>query len=95
MHAELARLASGEQAAQHWGACIKAYRGALALPPAELGGWEERRDVRYNLACALAMAGEVQEARGVLEPLLQEGGVRVEDARADADLAGVFFPVTP
>lgn len=88
MHAELARL-DAAQAAKHWDACIQAYKAALDTPGA-LGGWGERQDVRYNMACALAVAGHVQEARGVLEALVHEGGVGLDDARADPDLMAVF-----
>ncbi len=91
VHAELARrhAHANEVARQHWQACTDAYQAALRLPAGELGSFQERCDVRYNYACALALSGRVEEARMEIAALVQCGAVSMEDVHADEDLAGM------
>ncbi len=75
---QLGRLtaAAGDQAAstQHYGAAADAYRTSLGQPSA-LGGFADRSNVRYNYACACALAGRSQEAAEVgMSAILAWGG---------------------
>lgn len=64
--------------------------GAALARPERLGGWRERADVRYNLACCLARQGRAEEARQLLGALIASGAVAEAMAREDADLAGLW-----
>uniref|UniRef100_A0A1D2A0Q6 Uncharacterized protein n=2 Tax=Auxenochlorella protothecoides TaxID=3075 RepID=A0A1D2A0Q6_AUXPR len=64
--------------------------GAALARPERLGGWRERADVRYNLACCLARQGRAEEARQLLGALIASGAVAEATAREDADLAGLW-----
>lgn len=85
-HVQLARLAGGSVAAQHWAEAAAAYAAALAKPQG-LGKWEDRCDVRYNYACCLAQLGRAEEAATLLRQLVAAGAVTAADIRQDADLA--------
>ena len=56
---------------------------------AQLGGFRERCDVRFNCACALVLAGKEDEARGLLLQLLGWGSTSASDMLADPDLQTV------
>jgi hypothetical protein len=85
-HLQLARLMVGEAAAQHWGEAASAYQVALTRPEG-LGKFEDRCDVRYNLACCLAQCGRTEEARALLQQLQAAGAVSAADVAQDPDLA--------
>jgi trimeric autotransporter adhesin len=75
------------------GEAAAAYHRALDVPPTSarsLGGWAARAEVRWNAACALALAGRADECVGALIPLLAAGGgaVGIADALRDGDLTG-------
>ncbi len=55
--------------------------------PTKLGSLSERRDVRYNFACACALAGCHDEARSMLEQLAAAGALKAGDVASDEDLA--------
>lgn len=68
-----------------------AFARALEVPPTSprsLSGWAARFEVRWNAACALALAGRVYECVKALEPLLAAAQGGLEDAVRDADLGG-------
>lgn len=52
-------------AAGHATAAVAALQAALSRPE-RLGAWRQRCDARYNLACALALAGQ-EQVRGASE----------------------------
>ena len=89
-HVQLARLASGgEAAAHHWSEAAAAYQVALRWPEG-LGRFEDRCDVRYNLACCLAqLPGRQGEARELLQQLQAAGAVTAAEVAADRDLAAL------
>lgn len=88
---QLARLATaagdGGVAAEHWAAAEAGYAAALQQPTAF--GLQERCDVRFNHACALARCGRQAEAAALLRRLVALGSCTAADVAADADLAGV------
>ena len=55
--------------------------------PEKLGGFVSRCEVRYNLACARVLGGDLEGGWEELERLLRVGGATVEEAGRDADLA--------
>jgi hypothetical protein len=58
--------------------------------PQQLGSVSERRDVRYNTACAAALCGEVGRAEELLRQLAAApGALKAEDLLQDEDLAAV------
>ncbi|KXZ53952.1 hypothetical protein GPECTOR_6g870 [Gonium pectorale] len=74
-----------------------ALQSALSRPE-RLGGWAARCDVRYNAACALALAGREQvqgkgkgqgqgEAHSLFSSLLAAGALRAAELAADEDLS--------
>lgn len=63
--------------------------GSALQRPHLLGGPSERADVRYNAACAAAMAGQAQLAQQLLEALLPTGQVQAAELAADDDLASL------
>ncbi|GLI64388.1 hypothetical protein VaNZ11_007654, partial [Volvox africanus] len=75
-------------ASQHATAAVAAFQAALTRPE-RLGGWRQRCDVRYNLACALALLGREQEAHQLLVALLGCGAVRPSELARDVDLEPV------
>ncbi|KAL6757494.1 hypothetical protein V8C86DRAFT_3135512 [Haematococcus lacustris] len=75
-------------AAHHWQSAVQGFRTALAAPQL-LGSFQDRCDVRYNLACALAQAGHTAEAAGLIKQLMACGGVESAAVAADTDLSGV------
>lgn len=58
-----AASAAAEAARRHVDAAVGALSTAVSRPE-RLGGWRQRCDVRYNLACALALAGRDQVGAG-------------------------------
>ncbi|KAG2442009.1 hypothetical protein HYH02_009801 [Chlamydomonas schloesseri] len=78
--------AAAEAARRHVEAAVGALSTAVSRPE-RLGGWRQRCDVRYNLACALALAGRDQEAAALFGALLRCGALRVAELAADPDLA--------
>ncbi|GIL83568.1 hypothetical protein Vretimale_10376 [Volvox reticuliferus] len=75
-------------AIRHATAAVAALQAAVARPE-RLGGWRQRCDVRYNLACALALVGRAQEAHQLLVALLGCSAVRPSELAHDADLEPV------
>ena len=76
------RLGFARQSLGRFGGAVDAYRHAEALgaPP---------QIVRYNMACALARAGQVDSALAVLQRLMDSGYAQMQPLQADADLAAV------
>eukprot|EP00882_Tetradesmus_deserticola_P016825 GHRQ01017991.1.p1 GENE.GHRQ01017991.1~~GHRQ01017991.1.p1 ORF type:complete len:130 (+),score=51.26 GHRQ01017991.1:531-920(+) len=87
----VARLATrqGDQAAAaaHINAAVGYYGRALQQPHL-LGDASERADVRYNAACAAALAGQHATAQQLLTSLAAAGSISAADVATDADLAG-------
>ncbi|GIL52179.1 hypothetical protein Vafri_8116 [Volvox africanus] len=77
-------------ASRHATAAVVAFQAAVARPE-RLGGWRQRCDVRYNLACALALVGREQEAHQLLVSLLGCGAVRPSELARDVDLEPVRY----
>lgn len=80
----------GHDAASELRAAIAQYGAALARPEG-LGGWRQRADVRYNHACALALAGDAAGAAAILKALVSSGAVDAAAVTGDPDLAGVVI----
>ncbi|KAG2440755.1 hypothetical protein HXX76_003612 [Chlamydomonas incerta] len=77
--------AAAEAARRHVEAAVGALWSAVSRPE-RLGGWRQRCDVRYNLACALVLAGRDQEAAALFGALLRCGALRAAELAADPDL---------
>ena len=67
-------------------AAVATLERALSRPE-KLGGFVSRCEVRYNLACARVLGGDLEGGWEELERLLRVGGATVEEAGRDADLA--------
>ncbi|EFJ48167.1 hypothetical protein VOLCADRAFT_91252 [Volvox carteri f. nagariensis] len=78
-----------DAAVQRHAAAAAAALQSAVVRPERLGGWRQRCDVRYNLACALALAGRHQEAHQLLTALLSCGAVRPSELVRDVDLEAV------
>ncbi|GLC42096.1 hypothetical protein PLESTM_001290900 [Pleodorina starrii] len=72
----------------HAAAAVASLQAAVSRPE-RLGGWRQRCDVRYNLACALALAGREQESAQLLAALLSCGAVQPAELTQDVDLEPV------
>jgi len=57
--------------------------------PQLLGDASERADVRYNAACAAALAGQAAAAQQLLQGLAAARALDVSEVLADEDLAGL------
>jgi len=77
-----------EAALTHAAAAVASYKKALG-DPRTLGGWTERAEARYNLACAHALAGDAPAAAALLAALFAAGAAAPADAAADADLVSL------
>ncbi len=87
-HVQLARLAGASEAAaqlHHWREAAGAYQAALVRPEG-LGNWEDRCNVRYNLACCLAQSGRAEKAAELLRQLLAAGAVAAAELGQDTDI---------
>lgn len=88
----LARAAAaagdGAGAKAHAAGAARAYSRALAEPH-KLGGWADRVEARYNAACALCLAGEVERARSAVAELIASGAATEAEVDEDADLAAL------
>jgi HEAT repeat protein len=63
--------------------------GSALQRPHLLGGASDRADVRYNAACAAALAGQHSIAQQLLMQLAAAGSLSAADAAADEDLASI------
>ena len=88
----LARAAAasgdGDRSRTHAADSARAYSRALA-DPHKLGGWGERASARFNAACALCLAGEVERARAAVVALVASGAATEAEVAADADLTAL------
>jgi hypothetical protein len=57
--------------------------------PHLLGGASDRADVRYNAACAAALAGQTAAAAALLQGLAAAKALDPADVAADEDLVGL------
>jgi hypothetical protein len=67
--------------------CIGCPAGSALQRPHLLGDASERADVRYNAACAAALAGQHGTAQQLLTGLAAAGSLAAADVAADEDLA--------
>ena len=72
----------------HFACGVAAYTRALQHSN-QLGGFQERCEVRYNYACLLSLYHQQQEALQVLNQLVQCQGVTASDLSSDADFANI------
>lgn len=88
VHSKMGRLLSAHsqsEALQHFTQAAEAYRRVLQWPT-KLGKFQERCEVRYNCACALALCSQQDAAMSLLSQLVQMRGVSADDLQSDTDL---------
>lgn len=68
--------------------CLHFTDSALQRPHL-LGGASDRADVRYNTACAAALAGQAAAAAALLQGLAAVRALDPADVAADEDLVGL------
>ncbi|KAF8069466.1 COQ3 [Scenedesmus sp. PABB004] len=87
--AKLARRRGDEAAAARHAAAAAAHYGSALQRPHLLGAAGERVDVRYNAACAAALAGRPDLAQPLLAGLAAAGALVACEAAGDEDLAAL------
>ena len=81
-------VGASDRSRAHAADSARAYSRALA-DPHKMGGWSERAGARFNAACALCLAGEVERARAAVASLVASGAATEAEVAADADLAAL------
>jgi hypothetical protein len=67
------------------------YSEAMRAEPVDVGGWKERAEVMYNLACACSIAGvDFDGAAIALKSAINCGAATAEEASADEELASLL-----
>lgn len=82
------RQGDAAAAASHINAAVGHYASALQRPHL-LGTRSDRADVRYNAACASALAGQAHTCQALLQGLAVAGVLKAADLAGDSDFAAV------
>ena len=77
-----------EDAMQCFRQAAEAYSRVLQWPT-KLGKFQERCEIRYNLACMLSICSRHEEAIRLLHELVKVHGVSANDLQSDADLSNL------
>jgi hypothetical protein len=79
-------MGSDDDARRLWAEAAAAFQTAISQALERLGGLEERNDVKYNYACALAKSQNLEESAALLQALLASGAQDINSAAHDSDL---------
>lgn len=78
-----------DDARRLWTEAAVAFETAISQGLERLGGLEERNDVKYNYACALAKSQRLEESVAVLQNLVASGAQDIANAAHDGDLSAL------